>query len=235
MSKRWQTILEHRWRAFYRNPYQHLFLSLLVIFVGFATIDDHGSLGAITLGALFLFTVLFVIETFNLRRSQLHLLRAIAILSFILSSYIIWIEDESLWGIALVNRLVQFTFLVSSIVIILKGIFQAKQVTGDTVTGGICVYLMLGLAWFELYEILLLFEPAAFSREMPFYRTFYFSFVTLTTVGYGDVVPVHRVAMILSNLEAVIGQIYLAVIVARLVSLYAQEKKDDPQEPLNKQ
>ncbi len=235
MSKRWRIILERRWQVFRRNPYQHLFLSLLAIFVGFATIDDKGSLGAIGLSLLFLITVLFVIETFNLRHSQLQLLRAIAILSFLCSSYIVWIEDQSLWGISLFNRLVQFTFLVSSIFIILTGIFQAKKVTADTITGGICIYLMLGLVWFELYDILLLFDPAAFSHPMPFYRTFYFSFVTLTTVGYGDVVPVHRLAMMLANLEAVIGQIYLAVIVARLVSLYANEKKDDSEEPLNKQ
>jgi hypothetical protein len=235
MIKRWRIVLERRWQVFYRNPYQHLFLSLLAVFVGFATIDDDGSLGAIGLSLLFLITVLFVIETFNLRRTQVHLLRAIAILSFLLSSYIIWIEDKNLWAVDLINRLVQFTFLVSSIVIILQGIFRAKKITGDTVTGGICVYLMLGLVWFELYEILLLFDPVAFSHPMPFYRTFYFSFVTLTTVGYGDVVPVHRLAMMLANLEAVIGQIYLAVIVARLVSLYANEKKDDSEEPLNKQ
>ena len=227
MSKRWQLILEHRWQVFYRNPYQHLFLSLLAIFVGFATIDDDGSLGAIGLGFLFLVTVLFVIETFNLRRFYVQLLRAIAIISFLLSSYIILIENQYLWGVELINRLVQFTFLVSSIVIILQGIFQARKVTSDTVTGGICIYLMLGLVWFELYEILLLLEPDAFSKTMLYYRTFYFSFVTLTTVGYGDVVPVHRVAMILSNLEAITGQIYLAVIVARLVSLYAQESRED--------
>ncbi|MFM7189668.1 MAG: potassium channel family protein [Microcystaceae cyanobacterium] len=235
MGRRWKIILERRWQVFYRNPYQHLFLSLLLLFVGFASIGDNGYLGLIGLSFLFLVTVLFVIETFKLKRSQLRFLQAIATLSFLVSSYVAWVDNQELWGITLFNRFVQLIFLACSVIIILKRIFKSRKVTADTVTGGICVYLMLGLIWFNLYEIILLLEPNAFSRPLLYYQVFYFSFVTLTTVGYGDIVPVHRGAMILANLEAITGQIYLAVIVARLVSLYAQEKQDDPQEPLNKQ
>jgi len=61
---------------------------------------------------------------------------------------------------------------------------------------------------------------------MTYYRTFYFRFVTLTTVGYGDIVPINRVGMVMSNMEAIIGQMYPAVILSRLVSLYVQDLKD---------
>ncbi|MEO2168241.1 MAG: 3-deoxy-7-phosphoheptulonate synthase, partial [bacterium] len=96
----------------------------------------------------------------------------------------------------------------------------------DTIVGGICVYLLLGLCFAISFMLIAELAPTAFSlaaelqwdagdRKLDF---LYFSFVTLTTLGYGDIAPHGDLAQMLCVAEALIGQLYLAVFVARLVA-----------------
>lgn len=117
---------------------------------------------------------------------------------------------------------------------ILASIFRAKQVTFQTLAGSLCVYLLIGLVWAFLYELIELAHPGAFrfppmpvsepSRfilgETGFSHFIYYSYTTLTTLGYGDIHPVTSPARTFSYMEAICGQIYLAVLVARLVGLH---------------
>ncbi|SIT38110.1 Ion channel [Paraburkholderia ribeironis] len=104
-------------------------------------------------------------------------------------------------------------------------VFGAGAVTLDRIRGAIVLYILVGVVWADVYEFISLQIPAAFSgipktAGPPDRSTWlYFSFVTLTTVGYGDIVPVARAARSLANLEALIGQLYPAIVLARLVSL----------------
>ena len=102
-------------------------------------------------------------------------------------------------------------------------IFNSKKVTGDTVKGGISIYLMIGILWYMFYELILLIDVDAFSiqiENLETYKLVYFSYTTLTTLGYGDISPLNKLAMALANLEAIIGQMYPAIFIARLVTLY---------------
>jgi hypothetical protein len=104
------------------------------------------------------------------------------------------------------------------------------EVTADNVAGAVCAYLFLGLGIGTLYAIIETLRPDSFraagelAAELtdPIHRRstlVYFSFVTLTTAGYGDVVPVTALTRTLAMLEAVLGQFYLAVLVAGLVGI----------------
>jgi hypothetical protein len=113
-------------------------------------------------------------------------------------------------------------------VIILVLVFKEGRITGRHIQGAIAVYLLLGLMWAFLYQILSLALPGAFleSGAIPQDTTgemrkdlTYFSFVTLTTVGYGDIIPVHPLARMLVMLEALIGQLFPAILLAWLVSM----------------
>ena len=112
---------------------------------------------------------------------------------------------------------------------IVKYIVRARRVTSELIFGATSVYLMMGVVGALLFAVLDMWSPG--SLRMPggagsgvedatrFSTVTYYSFVTLTTLGYGDITPVSRLARSLSTMEAVTGQLYLAVLVARVVGL----------------
>ena len=113
--------------------------------------------------------------------------------------------------------------IVLMIAILLVKVFQKGPVSVARIQGAIAAYLLLGLSWANAYAILSRHHPGAFSSAIASPSTTtawtYFSFMTLTTVGYGDIVPASPVARMLAMGEAVSGQLYLAVLLARLVAL----------------
>src|SRR5215211_2261180 len=117
----------------------------------------------------------------------------------------------------------------------LRFVLRAPVVTVEVLCASIAAYLMLGLMWTVAYWLVDQLTPGgAFSfntehgvRSMNGFNGFYFSFITLSTVGYGDITPVSRVARWLAAMEAMTGLLYVAVLIARLVSLYSQANSDD--------
>ncbi|WP_239488887.1 potassium channel family protein [Luteitalea sp. TBR-22] len=107
--------------------------------------------------------------------------------------------------------------------VILRRVFSDGPITLGRIEGAVAVYLLVGVLWALLYEGILLRDPGALAvatgRPVTESDLSYYSFVTLTTVGYGDVTPVAPVARSLAVMEALIGQLYPAVLIARLVSL----------------
>ncbi|WP_428559668.1 MAG: potassium channel family protein [Solidesulfovibrio sp. DCME] len=117
---------------------------------------------------------------------------------------------------------------------------RQRRVDLDTVLGGLCVYLFIGAMWFTLYSLVDRLLPGAFdytvhtrpimTREHVDRLLFFFSYITLLTTGYGDIVPVAPVAQTLAILEGIAGQFYLVFFMARLVGLHVAEKQE-AQEP----
>jgi hypothetical protein len=112
-------------------------------------------------------------------------------------------------------------------ILIIARVFRSGGITVFRIYGAIAVYILLGILWGEFYILMYLFEPLAFyfnpatqSGEPPISELIYFSFTTLTTLGIGDILPVHPMARSLATLEALVGQLYPAVLLARLVTLY---------------
>jgi voltage-gated potassium channel len=101
------------------------------------------------------------------------------------------------------------------------------DIDGNRIIGSIAVYLLLGLVWAMLYLLLLEFAPGAIQGiedqrwENNFSDILYFSFVTLTTLGYGDITPVHPASSALAYLQAITGAFYMAVVVASLIGAKA--------------
>jgi len=114
--------------------------------------------------------------------------------------------------------------------VVLVQVFRAGAVNSHRIMGAIAVYLLLGLAWGETYFALALGDPGSFSLAASGASSsqnwMYFSFVTLTTVGYGDITPVSSVARSLAILEALTGQLYPAILLARLVALEVGSPRD---------
>ncbi|MBK7949292.1 MAG: two pore domain potassium channel family protein [Deltaproteobacteria bacterium] len=124
--------------------------------------------------------------------------------------------------------------LVLTTFVILNSVVRTRRVELDTVIGGICVYLLIGLSFTTLYRLLLDLDPAAFmlgdlplaeacvdASSLPA-RLLYFSFITLTTTGLGDIRPASEIAQMLTAGEALTGQLYVAIFVARLMGLHIE-------------
>jgi hypothetical protein len=109
---------------------------------------------------------------------------------------------------------------------VLIQVFREGPITGYRIQGSIAAYLLLGLTWTEIYDLIYVSVPGAFkfasaADEVTRHRhdLLYYSFVTLTTMGYGDIVPAHPIARSLAIAEALVGQLYPAILIARLVSM----------------
>jgi hypothetical protein len=149
-------------------------------------------------------------------------LRRTLLLSLVLFSAAV---DVASWFMPVAPVLVTGTSLLALLVLLALVLFRTLldgPVTRHRIQGAIAAYLLLGVAWAHAYLLVAQSRPGAFSGAVTVdqgARAFvYFSFVTLTTVGYGDILPVHPAARSLAMLEAVTGPLYLAILVARLVS-----------------
>jgi hypothetical protein len=130
------------------------------------------------------------------------------------------------WALPVPQPWVRGTGLLSLLlflVVVLGRTLRTGPITFHRIQGAVAAYVLLGVIWAYAYSLVELLRPGAIAgpvnpAEGP-RAFFYFSFVTLATVGYGDVLPVHPVARSLATLEAVTGTLYVAILVARLVSL----------------
>jgi voltage-gated potassium channel Kch len=137
-----------------------------------------------------------------------------------------WAEFSPGSGWALAGAGFLATFLLLAALIVLDHVFRQREVDREVVFGVCCAYGMLGAAFASAYQLVLLVDPLAFSLspELPaadiFPTMLYLSFVTLTTLGYGEILPLQGAAHSLASLESIVGILFPALLIARLVSLY---------------
>jgi hypothetical protein len=125
----------------------------------------------------------------------------------------------------ILSTLILLFFLMSSLyLILLEVVVTSSTVTADTIKGAISSYFLLGLFWTYLYYIIYLIDANSFNSMVTQINLssslLYFSFTTLTTTGYGDILPANPMARVAANLESIVGVLYPTVAIARLVGLY---------------
>lgn len=122
---------------------------------------------------------------------------------------------------------------------LLRFILLAPQVTAEVLYASVAVYLMLAIFWAFAYLLVAQLVPQSFvftvgptaHRSLTGFEAVYFSFGTMTTVGYGDIIPVSRLARMVAMLEATTGLFYVTMLIARLVALYSSSKAVPPDSP----
>jgi hypothetical protein len=145
------------------------------------------------------------------------------------------LSNEMLFLFGLAARIL---FMILVALTILVNLFRAREVDEDILAGAVCVYLLIALIFGHCFLLVEFLEPNSFSFthqearmqlwiSHEFYPFYYFSMVTMTTIGYGDMVPVSTLARVFATLEGILGQIYLTILVARLVGMHLihQQKK----------
>ena len=173
-------------------------------------------------------TTVLISIVFALNQNKRYVLTA-ALLGTPLILSIWFVQVSGLHGIEPVGLFFGMLFFIYTAIHILKFIFSREYVSLEVILGAIAVYLMFGIIWTICYGFLETIYPGSFdfgahSESVASYTFIYFSFVTLTTLGYGDIAPATPIAQSLTIVEALIGQIYLVVVIAWLVGMFISEK-----------
>jgi Ion channel len=219
--------------AFTRSPLLSLLialLALLLLYPFFASSVMAHALWDICSSAILLLGIYAISHV--RRHVVIAAVLGIIVLGTRWSGYVI--DNERL---LLVNHGLSAIFLTLTACLLLADVLRKGAVTADKIYGALCVYLLIGLTWGFMFLTLEGVQPGSFllgqarlsGTEKDPAALVYFSFVTLSTVGYGDITPLSPPARAFAFMEAIIGQIYLAVLVARLVGLHiAYSMAGDP-------
>jgi voltage-gated potassium channel len=206
-----------------RNNFIYLLVSLVVLLLAGALLDQFESaLGHHLFQALTVITLASAIIGF--RSSRLRFTTGIG---FVLSTLVIVVLSVllDLAGLNYLHLLILIVFYAWVTWLAAKQVLFSGEVDANKIVGAICIYLLMGLVWALMYLFIAQLVPGAFNglEQIVWYENFanaaYYSFVTLTTLGYGDITPVAPVARFLVYMEAVFGVFYMAILVASLVGI----------------
>jgi hypothetical protein len=215
------------------NPWRHLILliALLLIFVLSPAVAPlrYGTTIVNAVGAAVLVSATYAVKE---RKHFLAIALFLSAFTIIITFWLFAMPNPALLILSHASLVVLIVFFA---VTILSYVLRSGKVTSDKIYGAICAYLLFGYAWTFAYSLLEQLQPGSFVMPMEVGRANYvgrvmqlryFSFVTLATVGYGDIVPHTPTARTMAMLEAMLGQFYLVVLIGRLVGLHIVHETD---------
>ena len=207
-----------------RNNFSYLLAGLLIFIIVLPVAYD---LGLISLRVSIILAIcsLLAVGIWSLRGGgRLYSFRMLLVIAGIVLSVLSIARDDD--RLLIVSKLLLFVFLMLAVFNALRQVATGNDINMNRIVGAICVYLMLGVMWSVGYSVLEFSQPGSFGgltqQIAPAWNPdwIYFSFVTITTLGYGDILPLTQSARSLAFAEAIVGQFYIAVLVAGLVSAY---------------
>ena len=202
----------------------YLLASIILVFLIGPVAFDYGLLSIVNLEILFLLILIFSIF---LHQHDSKLFKVtVASLIIILINILFFDNNQSVSQYFLKILIVSIT-----IVELFREIFKTKIIDSQIISSAISIYVLIGIFWYLLFMFLLMIDPDSFhirnfNPEMVSIDMIYFSFTTLTTLGYGDITPVSYTAKMWSITEAMMGVMFLAVMISRVVSLFASKKNN---------
>lgn len=211
-----------------KTNFLYLLGALLFLLIAAPVAQDLGFEESPITRAL-VYSVLLLTGVWSLRGGRLYVAGFVFVFAGIALSVLATSTDAP--ALYYASTLAIFGFLVIAIIHALRQVVFGTEMNVNRLVGAICVFLLLGILWAFAYSMLEIAVPGSFSGFAPGHDPrsdsswIYFSFVTLTTLGYGDITPESAVARTLAYIQAVVGLFYMAVLVAGLVSAYISEKQ----------
>lgn len=202
--------------------------AVIVTLIAVTPFIEPTSYGRLVLGALNAFVVVASVAAVGRSAMAFVIALLLAVPAVILQGMSIFYDDRPLiWQAWALNAGVY----VLTIGYLLRYVFQPEVMTADKLWGAAAAYLLIGVLWTYLYAIVGYFYVPSFAEGgkpegIDLYDLLYFSFTSLTSTGFGDIVPLSRQARSLSVLEQVTGALYLAVLIARLAGVYPPRGRD---------
>jgi len=204
--------------------FEILLISLIVLMVGPGMIPSGPDSFLVSI-----FLMLILLSCLYLAKSNqvMMWIGLVMVLLILLTNWPMGLMKEQQRVVA--NCTFQIMFLTFICVHIFSFILGARALSNQLIFAALCMYLLMGLLWSFAYTLLIALDPESIrlvsvinweeDARDAFSEMYYFSFVTLTTLGYGDILPVSRLARSLATMEAILGQLYLAVVIASLVGI----------------
>lgn len=217
--------------------FQNLLIAISLFLLGYPLLVDEGIIGR-AFEALFGLGILAT----GIRVVPEHKKRQGLVLFFLGVLVCAWIAElvyPDQDYVSLFRQGLLMFFFIRFIVLVGKDVFVTRRVDATSrLYGAICIYLLLAAAFADIYLMVEQVSPHSFgcSTELcphgeSVFRSgthLYYSLITMATVGYGDITPIQPVAAMLAALEAIIGQMYVGIVIARLVGLHLLETTDTP-------
>ncbi len=214
-----------------KNNFIYLIVSLVILLLAGALVDQFPSvLGQHVFQGASVVTLALSTAGFRSAKMRLHT-GAVFTLSVLVIVILGVLLDEA--GMSSLHLFVLILFYVWATWLAAKQVLFSGPIDGHKIVGAICIYLLMGLIWALLYLFIAQTIPDAFNglEQLVWYDNFadvaYFSFVTLTTLGYGDISPIIPIARFLVYMEAIVGVFYMAILVASLIGIRASARHDD--------
>ncbi|MDH3751107.1 MAG: ion channel [Gammaproteobacteria bacterium] len=212
-----------------RTNFFFLLIALLIFLIAIPLADDL-NLGSAPLVRGLVFSCLLVIGVWSLKGGGFFTVgMAFVIAGVLLNVLAINMHAPFLqYG----SILLLIGFLLVAILFTIQQVAIGTDINTNRIVGAICIYLLLGVIWAMTYTLVDLVSPGSFAGFSPTTEQgwdsewLYFSFVTMTTLGYGDILPVSATSRGLAYMQAVVGQFYIAVLVAGLVGAYVSAKRE---------
>lgn len=206
-----------------KDNFSYLLFSLFFMLLSSAVVDQFFAHTLFGQSLVIAFTVISMsIGVWSLRSSKYVFNTALGLVvaAIVISAIVILLDKVEL---EFIHLLLMLYFFLITLRLAAKQALFSGTVTTNSIVGSICIFLLLGLIWTMLYLLLAEFIPTAFSGLEPrswqenFPDFIYFSFVTLTTLGFGDLLPTSPLARFLVYMEAIVGVFYMAIVVSSLV------------------
>jgi hypothetical protein len=192
-------------------------LAIVLVLLVLPFIRHAGVLGWLAGSLLIALVPLSGLIAFARQRHSVVLILALGLPFVLLDALGLAVDHLTVHLLTLVSGTLLYAYII---VALLREILARREVTADMIYCAISIYLLIGVAWSGVYGILELLAPGSFTGSHAAADMVYYSFVALTTVGFGDIAPVSMLARRLSVLEAAMGGIYMAIIVAMIVGRY---------------
>lgn len=177
-----------------------------------------------------LYAGLFVAGIFITSDSRRHVIWSISIALIWFAAAVIYSLDPANYWKIQITYAILLIFHVTIIGVLMRYIFNAEKVTADVIYAACAVYFLLSFFFVPVYGMLETAIPGSFvdntlGTPVQWQQFVYYSLITLSTEGYGDILPTSMWGRMLTGLEATVGVLYVAILVARLVSLYDVQRK----------
>jgi len=208
------------------NNFAYLFVAMILLVIGMPIARDLTGIDVPVLRAV-LHAFVLVIGTGSMRADPVVFRAGVALVALGVLLHLLHLPYR-VPALEIGAMFCVFAYLLVMIAIALQQVVTVRAINRNRIIGSVCIYLLLGVLWGILYRLLFLIAPASFrglhGSEADLEEFTYFSFVTLTTLGYGDIVPVTGIARSLAILESMAGQLYIAILVAGLVGAYIAQR-----------